>query len=80
MLISDLYFFFLYPGRGINKARAAELVQKPAKKQKVAYPKMDRWEASYYRHGHLYRWMENSFPILLYLKPVEISKKCFNII
>ena len=31
------------------------------------------------RHGHLYRWTENSFPIFLYLKPVEISKKCFNI-
>ena len=31
-------------------------------------------------HGRLYRWMENSFPFFLYLKPVEISKKCFNII
>ena len=30
-------------------------------------------------HGRLYRWTENSFPIFLYLKPVEISKKCFNI-
>ena len=36
--------------------------------------------ASFYtrgRHGHLYRWTENSFPIFLYLKPVEISKKMF---
>ena len=31
-------------------------------------------------HGHLYRWTENSFPFFLYLKPVEISKKCFNTI
>ena len=31
-------------------------------------------------HGLLYRWTENSFPFFLYLKPVEISKKCFNII
>ena len=31
-------------------------------------------------HGRLYRWTENSFPFFLYLKPVEISKKCFNII
>ena len=31
-------------------------------------------------HGHLYRWTENSFPFFLYLKPVEISKKGFNII
>ena len=30
-------------------------------------------------HGRLYRWTENSFPFFLYLKPVEISKKCFNI-
>ena len=27
-----------------------------------------------------FRWTENSFPFFLYLKPVEISKKCFNII
>ena len=32
------------------------------------------------RHGRLYRWTENSFPFFLYLKPVEISKKCFSII
>ena len=31
-------------------------------------------------HGRLYTWTENSFPFFLYLKPVEISKKCFNII
>ena len=31
-------------------------------------------------HGPLYRWTENSFPFFLFLKPVEISKKCFNII
>ena len=31
-------------------------------------------------HGRLYRWTENSFPFFLYLKLVEISKKCFNII
>ena len=31
-------------------------------------------------HGRLYRWTENSFPFFLYLKPVEISKKCFNTI
>ena len=30
-------------------------------------------------HGRLYRWTENSFPFFLFLKPVEISKKCFNI-
>ena len=35
---------------------------------------------NYLTHGHLYRWTENSFPFFLYLKPVEISKKCFNII
>ena len=28
-------------------------------------------------HGRLYRWTENSFPFLLFLKPVEISKKMF---
>ena len=32
------------------------------------------------RHGRLYRWTENSFQFFLYLKPVEIWKKCFNII
>ena len=31
-------------------------------------------------HGRLYRWTENFFPFFLYLKPVEISKKCFNTI
>ena len=31
-------------------------------------------------HGRLYRWTENSFPFFLFLKPVEISKKCFNTI
>ena len=31
-------------------------------------------------HGRLYKWTENSFPLFLYLKPVEISKKCFNTI
>ena len=41
--------------------------------------KLDRAQACSSRHGHLYRWTENSFPIFLYLKPVEISKKCFNI-
>ena len=31
-------------------------------------------------HGRLYTWTENSYPFFLYLKPVEISKKCFSII
>ena len=31
-------------------------------------------------HGRLYTWTENSSWFFLYLKPVEISKKCFNII
>ena len=31
-------------------------------------------------HGHLYTWTENSSRFFLFLKPVEISKKCFNII
>ena len=35
---------------------------------------------TWFSHGHLYRWTENSFPFFLYLKPVEISKKCFNTI
>ena len=30
-------------------------------------------------HGRLYTWTENSSRFFLYLKPVEISKKCFNI-
>ena len=34
----------------------------------------------YSSHGRLYRWTENSFQFFLYLKPVEISNKCFNII
>ena len=38
------------------------------------------FDTHYIDHGRLYRWTENSFPFFLYLKPVEISNKCFNII
>ena len=39
-----------------------------------------KFEIHRFIHGHLYRWTENSFPFFLYLKPVEILKKCFNTI
>ena len=45
--------------------------------------KSDRWRRPSVQlgiHGLLYRGTENSFQFVLYLKPVQISKKCFNII
>ena len=48
--------------------------------EKDSEPIGSKYLSSKAKHGRLYRWTENSFPIFLYLKPVEISKKCFNII
>ena len=44
------------------------------------YPTKVCIRSSAVSHGRLYRWTENSFPFFLSLKPVEMSKKCFNII
>ena len=53
-----------------NTANPAHLQKKRAKWAKLA---------GLFSHGRLYRWTENTFPIFSYLKPVEISIKCFNI-
>ena len=50
------------------------------RRQKNLEAQFRNWLLATMSNGRLYRWTDNSFPFFLYLKPVEISKKCFNII
>ena len=58
----------MYTNRKVNQESA-----------KTSFETQVDWKTTLTTHGRLYRWTENSFPFFLFLKPVEISKKCFNI-